>query len=149
MLHFIKTFHDNTIYPGVAKDRLKRSIALVIGFPIVFYFLGNIWVGVVISFMITVLYFFSTNANHTFITFIEINDPDITVKYTDKTGEHTIYGSKHNVRFKREIWRYGSFLKVIVDERVVLKQYEIGDWTEGDMMALMIAQHPELAMKRN
>lgn len=96
-----------------------------------------------------IFYFIFRNTNRYFITYIEIKDPDITVKYNDRTGQHVIYGSKYNVRFKKESLRYSSELKVIVDGKVLIKQYEIGDWTDFDMMAILVAQNPELGLKHN
>jgi hypothetical protein len=147
MLHFEKTFKDNTDYERDARDRQWISIALAIGFLVLLYYLGNIWVGLCLAAAVILVYVILRNKNRSFITFIEINDPDITIKYTDKNGEHVIYGSKHNIHFRKEFHRYGSILKVIVDGKVFLKQREIGDWTDFDMSALLVAQNPELGMK--
>jgi hypothetical protein len=124
--------------PSDYNDRSKKSqkINLLISSGIfVFVSLVSDWkYGLVISFIFFIVqYLKSSRWDKYFITFIEVGNEQIKIRYKEEREEKEIVGKNNDFNFKKEIAFNRTktpYLGIYYKGSILIKQFEVGEWNE-------------------
>ncbi|MBC7383947.1 MAG: hypothetical protein H7296_13330 [Bacteroidia bacterium] len=112
-------------------------ISALLGFIVLVKFnepLLGLFIGIAIF---TFDYYKFQRSDRLFIKDISIDSDHLCIVYFDKKREHILKGLKHQFRIKKERLYVSRFRKIYLvvykDNKKILEQFEIGEWTGKKM----------------
>lgn len=121
----------------------RTNIVIAIGIFVVVFSISNWYYGLVIAaFFFAIQFLKADRWDKYFIYLIELKDSQATIRYTEKNQEGVLSGYKNEFKIKKETAfnRTGtSYLTIYKNDKLQVKQFEIGDWNEDIFDKIVLA----------
>lgn len=135
MERYALTVDEPKTYP----ERKKQSIIVnVIVTLLITFFISTIssWeYGLLIGlFFFCIQLFKSSRWDNNFITYLEIDDFNVKIQFKSRHQVHNLEGNLKDFSFKKKVAFNKTktvYLAVYYKKELKIRQFEIGDWTEG------------------